>query len=192
MNNITGGAKGVKQLPGTTIEVGRITDGDSRQIFDNIFSCGGLVLSQVCNMTGLEAHTVQNWVKRRYVTSPKGRMYDVDQFSRLVIINMLKQSLSLDSIESLLSYINGHLDDNRDDMITDSELYHLFVCILIRLDGGVDIKDVEKAAEAVTENYNEPCPGAKRRLCKVLGVMAYSYYSSELRKKAELMMRELD
>jgi DNA-binding transcriptional MerR regulator len=81
----------VKVLPGTLIETGKLAEGESRKIFDNIFSCGGLMLSQVCNMTGLEAHTVQNWVKRRYVSSPKGRLYDVDQFSRLVIINMLKQ-----------------------------------------------------------------------------------------------------
>ena len=182
----------MKQLPGTTIEAGTLSDGDSRKIFDTVFSCGGLVLSQVCNMTGLETHTVQNWVKRRYVKSPKGRMYDVEQFSRLVIINMLKQSLPLDSIEKLLSYINGHLDDSSDDVITDSELYHLFVGILIRLDRGVDISEVRAIAEQVTENYVEPCKGAKRRLCKVLGVMAYSYYSSELRKKAELLMSELD
>lgn len=182
----------MNQLPGTTIETGKLSEGESRKIFDTVFACGGLVLSQVCNMTGLEAHTVQNWVKRRYVSNPKGRMYNIDQFSRLVIINMLKQSLPLDSIEKLLSYINGHLDDNRDDMITDSELYHLFVSILIRFDGNSDMKEVQSIANEVTQNYTEPVPGARKRLCKVLGIMAYSYYSSELRKKAEFLMSELD
>lgn len=179
-------------LPGTLIETGKLTEGESRRIFDNIFSCGGLMLSQVCNMTGLEAYTVQNWVKRRYVSSPKGRMYDVDQFSRLVIINMLKQSLQLDTIEKLLSYINGHLDDHTDDMITDSELYHLFVSLLIRHEGVSDFDKTTVLAEQVTDRYCEPIPGARARLCKVLVIMAQSYYSAELRRHAELLMCELD
>ena len=182
----------MKILPGTLIETGMLSEGDSRKIFDNIFSCGGLMLSQVCNMTGLEAHTVQNWVKRRFVSSPKGKMYDVDQFSRLVIINMLKQSQPLDSIEKLLSYINGDLADKTDDMITDSELYHLFVSLLIKLNGWGDIANALSYAEEVTSQYTEPAPGARKRLCRVLVIMTHSYYSSELRKHAELLMCELD
>ena len=182
----------MKVLPGTLIETGKLTEGESRRIFDNIFSCGGLMLSQICNMTGLEAYTVQNWVKRRFVSSPKGRMYDVDQFSRLVIINMLKQSLQLDTIEKLLSYINGHLDDRSDDMITDSELYHLFVSLLIRHEGVNDFNKTKELAEQVTDGYNEPLPGARKRLCKVLEIMTQSYYSAELKRHAEILMCELD
>ncbi len=182
----------MKLLPGTTIETGKLVEGESRKIFDNIFSCGGLMLSQVCNMTGLEAHTVQNWVKRRYVSSPKGRMYDVDQFSRLVIINMLKQSLQLDTIEKLLSYINGQLDNRADDTITDSELYHKFVSLLLLLGGYGDLQAIQNAAKHVCEDYVEPTPGTRARLCKVLVIMTKSYFSSELRKQAELLMCELD
>lgn len=182
----------MRLLPGTLIETGKLAEGDSRTIFDNVFSCGGLMLSQVCNMTGLETHTVQNWVKRRYVSSPKGRMYDVDQFSRLVIINMLKQSLQLDSIEKLLSYINGQLDNRADDMITDSELYHKFVSLLIKLNGLSDIEVIKNTAKEVASDYVEPTSGAKARLCKVLVIMAESYFSSEMKKQAEMLMCELD
>ena len=182
----------MNSLPGTLIETGKLTEGDSKRIFDNIFSCGGLMLSQVCNMTGLEAYTVQNWVKRRFVSSPKGRMYDVDQFSRLVIINMLKQSLQLDSIERLLTYINGDLDDRTDDVITDSELYHLFVSLLISHDGISDLDNIDDLARDVTAVYKEPVEGARARLCRVLVIMAQSYYSSELKRRAEMMMYELD
>ena len=143
-------------LPGTMIETGKLTDGDSRRIFDNIFACGGLMLS------------------------------------RLVIINILKQSLQLDSIVKLLSYINGLLDDRSDDIITDSELYHLFVSLLIELNGSTDANALDDAAEHITVGYVEPSPGARRRLCKVMIIMAQSYFSSELKKKAELLMCELD
>lgn len=182
----------MKLLPGTFIEAGTLGEDDSRKIFESIFSCGGLMLSQICNMTGLEPYTVQNWVKRKYVSNPKGRMYNVDQFSRLVIINMLKESLQLDVIEKLLSYINGHLDDTSDDTITDSELYHLFVNLLLRLGASYDREAAEQIAEDVTSSYKEPVAGARRRLCKVLVIMTQTYYSAKLRREAELLMAELD
>ncbi len=182
----------VKLLPGTLIETGKLKEGESRKIFDTVFSCGGLVLSQVCNMIGVEAYTVQNWVKRRYVSNPKGRMYDVDQFSRLVIINMLKQSMQLDTIEKLLSYINGHLDDTKDDMITDSELYHLFVSILLKLEEKHDIDLAKEIVVEVTESYIEPVAGARSRLERVLLIMTQAYFSAEFRKRAEMMLCEID
>lgn len=182
----------MKLLPGTYIEAGKLGEDDSRKIFESIFAGGGLMLSQICNMTGLEPYTVQNWVKRKYVSSPKGRMYNVDQFSRLVIINMLKESLQLDMIEKLLSYINGHLDDTADDTITDSELYHLFVNLLLGLGAHYDGEKAERIASEVTEGYSEPIPGARRRLCKVLVIMTQTYYSAKLRRESELLMAELD
>ncbi len=179
-------------LPGTLIETGKLKEGESRKIFDTVFACGGLVLSQVCNMTGLEAYTVQNWVKRRYVSNPKGRMYDIDQFSRLVIINMLRQSMQLDTIEKLLSYINGHLDDTRDDLITDSELYHRFVSILIKLQDNQGAEQTKDIIAEVTLDYKEPISGARVRLNKVLHIMIQSYISTEYRKRAEALLAELD
>lgn len=178
-------------LPGTLIETGKLSDGDSRKIFDNIFSCGGLMLSQVCNMTGLEPYTVQNWVKRRYVTNPRGRMYSQDQFSRIVLINMLKESLHLDMIERLLSYINGHLDDNSDDLITDSELYHMFVSLLVKMGSQYDCTQAQRISEEITQSYSEPVAGARKRLVKVLVIMAQTYFSAELRRSAEMLMNEL-
>ena len=44
--------------PGTEIEVLSFKKGDSRKLFDGIFAAGGITLSQVCNMTGLEPYTV--------------------------------------------------------------------------------------------------------------------------------------
>ena len=179
-------------IPGTVLQIPRSDADRIENTFSSLFLAGGITLGQITDLTGLEPYTVQNWVKRRYVSSPKGRMYDVDQFSRLVIINMLKQSLQLDSIVKLLSYINGQLDDRSDDIITDSELYHLFVSLLIELNGSTDANALDDAAEHITVGYVEPSPGARRRLCKVMIIMAQSYFSSELKKKSELLMCELD
>ena len=60
-----------KKYPGTTIEVLAMQKGGSRILFDGIFAAGGITLSQVSNMTGLEPYLIQNWVKRKFVSSPK-------------------------------------------------------------------------------------------------------------------------
>ena len=53
-----------KKYPGTTIEVLAMQKGGSRILFDGIFAAGGITLSQVSNMTGLEPYLIQNWAKK--------------------------------------------------------------------------------------------------------------------------------
>lgn len=81
------------------------------------------MLSQVSQLTGLEPHVIQNWVKRGFVSPPRNKRYSRNQFSRIALINMLKDCLRLDQITRLLSYLNGHLDDESDDIIDESRLY---------------------------------------------------------------------
>lgn len=179
-------------LPGTTIEVSGIEKGISRVMFDGIFAAGGITLSQVSVMTGLEPYMIQNWVKRGFVSSPVKRQYSQNQFARIVIINMLREALQLDRICNLLEYINGSLNDESDDLIGDSELYHMYTDMLA-CDGGVvtDKEMVKAAALTATENYVEPIPGARKRLMKILQVMAYAHYVSIARESAEEILSQL-
>jgi len=85
----------LQRFPGTTIEVTQLDRGSSKRLFDGIFAAGGITLSQVAVMTGLECHVIQNWVKRGFITSPVKRMYSKEQFARIVIINMLREELQL-------------------------------------------------------------------------------------------------
>ena len=95
----------ISVLPGTTIETNLNETNISNVILKNIFSAGGLVLSQVSQLTGLEPYTVQNWVKRGFLSPPQKKLYSKNQFCRIVIINMLKESLQIEKITGLLSYI---------------------------------------------------------------------------------------
>ena len=119
-------------FPGTTIEVSKIEKGCSRQLFDGIFATGGITLSQVSIMTGLEPYLIQNWVKRGFVSSPIKRLYSEEQFARIIIINMLKEALQIERICSLIRVIGGVLEDTTDDLIGDAELYHRYVVTLGR------------------------------------------------------------
>ena len=180
-------------LPGTTIEVSGIKKECSRVMFEGIFAAGGITLSQVSVMTGLEPYQIQNWVKRGFVSSPVNRQYTKSQFSRIVIINMLREALQIESICSLLSYTNGDLKDHSDDMIDDSELYHKYVDMFSETEEiTADKKAVKAAALRAAEDFTEPVPGAKQRLSKVLQVMAFAHYASICRNNAQEMLLGLE
>lgn len=180
-------------LPGTAIEVSRIEKGVSRQMFDGIFAAGGITLSQVSIMTGVEPAAIQNWVKRKFVSSPQKRVYSKNQFARICIINMLRESLQLEKIVELLQYINGTLDDESDDIIGDEELYHRYVDMLSNSDlQSISDNVISALATTASQNFNEPFPGAGYRLETVLKAFAYAHFASLARKKTETIIKGLD
>ncbi|MBQ8850465.1 MAG: DUF1836 domain-containing protein [Clostridia bacterium] len=179
-------------FPGTTIEVSKFEKGCSKQIFDSIFTAGGITLSQVCIMTGLEPYLVQNWVKRGFVSSPMRRMYSQKQFARIVIINMLRESLQIDQICELISITTVTLNDERDDIISDDDLYHKYVDMLAA--NVIDIGDrssVEAAADATAEEFAEWLPVSKKQISGILQVMAYAHFAGRLRKNAQEIFSSL-
>ena len=175
-----------KTFPGTTIEVTALEKGSSQRLFDGIFAAGGITLSQVSVMTGLEPYLIQNWVKRGFLTSPQKRRYTRDQFARIIIINMLRDALQIEKICELIKVIGGVLDDPEDDMISDSELYHRYVDMVA--DIGYELKDnrsVLMAADRASEDFVEKFPNSREKLSRILQVMLYAHISATLRRSAE-------
>lgn len=181
-----------KVYPGTTIEVTNIKKGDSRILFDGIFAAGGISLSQVSNMAGLEPYLIQNWVKRKFVSSPVKKLYSKEQFSRIIIINMLRETLQIESICNLVQIIGGKPDDDSDDFIRDDELYHRYVDMIC--EGDIDITDktqmLQVTQEAV-EGFENSMPWAKEKLAKILQIMLYAHTASKLRDSAKEMLATL-
>ena len=140
-------------IPGTVLNMPRSEAEHIEEQFSSLFLAGGIVLSQVSGITGLEPYTVQNWVKRGFLTAPEKKRYSLQQLCRIITINMLKNVLPLERVCSLLGYINGQLDDASDDMIDDAKLYFLFVRLAARireLDYAADRDaQLEKALEAL-------------------------------------------
>ena len=183
----------IEVLPGTTIEVTHIEKDGARHVLSHIFSAGGIVLSQLSHMTGLEPHTVQNWVKRGYLSPPRHRQYTERQFARVVIINLLRQSMQLDKIVDLLSYINGKLSDEADDCIDDPTLYNMFANLLCAIGEGYPSPEAIKAAAAAElEGFCERYAGDKKRIERVLSVMVYAYLSSVAQKRIDHLLHGLD
>ncbi len=98
-------------LPGTVLAADTTQDDAADRIFTPMFLTGGLVLSQVAQITGLESYTIQNWVKRGFLAPPQNKKYTRRQLSRIILINMLKSAIPMEQICRLLSYVNGQLDE---------------------------------------------------------------------------------
>lgn len=96
--------------PGTTIETLSIYKNSSKILFEGIFAAGGITMSQISNMTGLEPYLIQNWVKRKFLSSPLKKLYSSEQFARILIINMLRDSLQIEAISNLIDVIGGEPD----------------------------------------------------------------------------------
>lgn len=179
--------------PGMTVETTALERGCSRTLFDGIFATGGITLSQVSVMTGLEPYVVQNWVKRGFLSSPVGRVYSKEQFARVVIINMLREALQIEKICSLLRIIGGTLNDKSDDLIGDDELYHRYVDMLAEGDiSPLDARSASLAAERGVTDFAERVPGAKKQLAKILQVMLYAHTASKMRDKANEILSSLE
>lgn len=178
-------------IPGTVLHADRREAEYIPQQLDALFFGGGITLSQVTSITGLEAHTVQNWVKRGFLTSPVGKRYTLRQLCRILNINMLHGSMPIERICHLLSYVNGHLNDESDDMIDDSQLYFLFVKLAARMKELYDPRSVEEMLEAYLADYAEPVPGAKERVREVLRIMLTAYLAARMMQETEKMLNAL-
>ena len=176
-------------LPGSTIEVEEVTAQSAGRLISPMFLSGGLMLSQIAALTGLESYTVQNWVKRGFLPPTQNKRYTIRQFSRILLINMLKDSFPLDTVCSLLSYINGHLDDESDDIIDDFALYLSAADAVGKMlqMSKVGFETLDEACAHAIEGYEEPYPGAKERVRQVLQIMVTAYIASRLKQQAQQM-----
>ena len=92
---------------------------------------------------------------------------------------------------SLLTYVNGELADESDDLIDDSQLYFLFVKLAADLPQMHDDTARDAHLEQMLADYREPVPGAKERVEKVLRVMLTAWSAVQLRLRAQTMVQHL-
>ena len=174
-------------FPGTTIEALSMEKGSSRVLFDGIFATGGITLSQVSIMTGLEPYLIQNWIKRGFVAPPVKRVYGKQHFARVVIINMLREALQIERICTLIQAMSFD-----GELIGDDELYHTYVDMLAENEiNMMDEMSVTGAVERVANSFADLDPGAKKRLARILQVMLYAHAASRLCDSAEEILSTL-
>jgi hypothetical protein len=179
----TNGTRGLENIPGTTLPY---TDANSRAfsyIRPLITATGGLSLSQICTITGLEGSTIQNWVKRGWIGgSFKSKKYDERQVATILIFTALRSCLQFESIAKLIAYVNAP-----DGGATNEGDLFSYMCEAVR-EIGFNIDNTEPVLERVLNAYN----GENReRLKKALTVMVYACICTDLSQAANLRLMQL-
>ncbi len=177
-------------IPGTTIKYTEQARESAFSLISPVLEAtGGLTLSQLSKLTGLEGSTIQNWIKRGWVAHPENKRYRENHLARIIILNMLRSSFQLEKIAVILRYVNGSADDRADDIIPDGALYtHLCVAIdRVLMENITDTDGVRGCVDACLADYAEPYGGAREKLVTALTVMTLAYLASEIKRKAETL-----
>jgi len=177
-------------LPGTTTTYFEKGQKGFAKVDMLIKATGGLNLSQVCSVTGLEGSTIQNWVKRGWVVNPRGKKYDEVHIARILIINALKECIKLEHIALLMRYVNGLTEDRSDDIIRESELFN-YLCDALEMLGQEDDlsrSGVEAIVRTVIKDYVGPTPDAGERIRKALTIMIFACVCTDVKRRTEAMM----
>ena len=178
-------------IPGTTLAGQREQADAVENLFQSLFLAGGLTLSQVSSITGLEPYTIQNWVKRKFLAPPQGKRYTMEQVCRLININIMKGTMPLEQVIRLMRYLNGDLTSEDDDLVDDTMLFFFFVRLAARARYIGGSKTWDDALAEITESYREPVPGGRDKLIRVLKIMLTVWCANMLKTQAETMIAQL-
>lgn len=182
-----------KLLPGTATTYSERGEKGFSKIEMLLDATGGLSLSQVCAVTGLEGSTIQNWVKRGWVAHPLGKKYEEVHISRILIINALKECIKLEHIALLMSYVNGSPDNADDDIIKESALYN-YLCDALQKMGQVNDHSrggIESVVEVVIKDYRGPRADSRIRIRNALTVMIFACVCTDVKRRTEAMMEQI-
>ena len=182
------------QIPGTVLEKQKMGGVTGLDFLNKIFFISdGIMLAQIREIAGVDGSTLQNWLKRGWVVNPKNKMYDKEQLARILIINMLRDTMQLSDISFLLTYVNGDTARVEDDIIPESRLYD-YICRLVDTVTHMQVLTQDSLSALVAEctaDYEEKVGGARRRLNAALEIIIMSLYANVVKRRADQMIDAL-
>ena len=181
-------------IPGTKLKRSEMDGLTGLEFLKKVFFISeGVMLTQIRDISGIDSSTLQNWTKRGWVVNSKLKKYNMDQVAHILIINMLRSCMQLEHIDFLIHYINGRVDDQSDDIISDSNLYDYICRILSHMMDSeqVSLSNVRELVAEVTVDYVEPMEGARERLVRALEVIVVTYTAALLKRHADSLLAEL-
>ena len=180
--------------PGSVVPKSAAENADGEQFLNrSFFLTDGVMLSQIKEISGIDGSTLQNWVKRGWIGNTVNKKYSKNQLARILIINMLRDTMHLEEIDYLLKYVNGTINWEEDDIIPEARLY-AYICRIIDGSAEQGISSMEKLHEYISSSvcdYAETVPGARERLQNALGVIISAYFASLAKEKTRGLFLEL-
>lgn len=186
------GSLAPENIPGTVFNIQKMDGATGLQFLDRVFYItNGIMLAQIREITGLDSTTLQNWVKRGWVSNPHHKTYDKEQVARILIICMMRDTMQLSRIAFLLQYINGVEEEDR--IISESQLYDYICCVLTKVfdENSSGLNGLEEYIDEVMSNYAEPVTGAAKRLKNGISIIATTYYAAIIKSSADRTLDSL-
>ena len=181
----------IKIIPGTVLDISKTGGVMGEDFLNSVFYISdGIMLSYIREITGIGGTTLQNWVQRGWVLNPKNKLYSKEQLARILIINMVRDTMQLSKISYLLEYINGDVENTCDDIISESKLYD-YICRAIA-ESNLGKGDLDDIIANVTADYNECFPGAASRLKKAIKIIMLSYKATAYKNLADAELKEIE
>ncbi len=176
-----------RNVPGTTLNYSEQARISAFSVIAPVLEAtGGLTLSQLSKLTGLEGTTIQNWIKRGWVSATSGKKYSEKQILRILLINMLRDAMKLDDIARLMAYVNGDVEDTSDDIIADVHLYNILCRIIFTAEdsGAFGSGMIQQLIDDEIQSHADDIANAEK-LRKAMFVMVMGYRSGFLKREME-------
>ncbi|MDE5833883.1 MAG: DUF1836 domain-containing protein [Ruminococcus sp.] len=182
-----------RYIPGTTL---KFSEQAREEAFSTIApvleATGGLTLSQLSKLTGLTGSTIQNWIKRGWVSATHGKKYSKKQVQRILLMNMLRNAMKLEDIARLMEYVNGDVEDTSDDIIDDDVLYNILCRIIFTAEdeGAFEAKSIQKLIRRELEQCTNEIHirSDEYKLHNAMFVMIMGYRSSCLKNEMDKVL----
>lgn len=111
-------------------------------------------VAQRVSQNDINSMHVQNWVRRKYLPHPHKKKYSREQVANILLLNDLRNILSLEETSRLLGFVNQTLDDDSDDRINPAKLYRYYSEIFDRTQ-----QDWVKSLEQLQLEVNDTLAG---------------------------------
>ena len=182
----------VNNIPGTILNRDKMDGATGLEFLDKVFFITDkIMLAQIREITGIDGTTLQNWLKRGWVGTPNKKSYTKEHLARILIINMMRDTMQLSRIIFILQYVNGKSEE--DKIVRESVLYGYICKVLDRLSENGDISGagIVGIISDVLSDYKETVSGAERRLSVGIKVITITYYSALIKAEAEAILDSL-
>ena len=182
----------VNNIPGTILNRDKMDGATGLEFLDKVFFITDkIMLAQIREITGIDGTTLQNWLKRGWVGTPNKKSYTKEHLARILIINMMRDTMQLSRIIFILQYVNGKSEE--DKIVRESVLYGYICKVLDRLseNGEISGAGIDCIISDVLSDYKETVSGAERRLSVGIKVITITYYSALIKAEAEAILDSL-
>lgn len=174
-------------IPGTIIKRESLNDATGADFLKRVFFVTDkIMLAQIREITGIDGTTLQNWVKRGWVKNPVNKSYSEEMLARILLINMMRDTVQLSRIINLFEYISG--DEHE---MSESGLYDCVCKVLDRASSG-GIGGLDEIVLDILLKYNDITTDAKVRILNGIRIIVVAYYATTMKSTAEYMLDSVE